>query len=212
MAPSRNQSHSQLQEGIEAFQSYERPVKYYYTKFHWSRRCRPEERYIRHGTGKYFPSDSFCQTYPFTSEFDGSVREMPYVSGAGAIISNVFDYSKWIHALLERGGPISPEGHASLVSPCMVMSSGGPPFVGPMTYALGSPVTVYRGVDVIMHDDGLDAFGTFVVYLPRAKFGVVMMGNTQDTWNFAGGRVLAFRLIDEKLGVPKEEAFDWMKM
>lgn len=52
----------------------------------------------------------------------GIHQEVPYIpilqiGGAGAVISNVLDYSKWLRALLKREPPISARGYEALATP-----------------------------------------------------------------------------------------------
>ncbi len=61
-----------------------------------------------------------------------------------------------------------------------------------------------------MPDYPVNAFGAEFILFPDKKFSVVAFANTAGTSNFAE-QVLAFKLVDDKLGVPIEERFDWNK-
>lgn len=56
----------------------------------------------------------------------------------------------------------------------------------------------------------MESFGAQVIFFPGLGngFGVVGLGNTAGTSNFAEQRVL-WELIDDKMGVPKEQRWDW---
>ena len=50
-------------------------------------------------------------------------------------------------------------------------------------------------------------FGSVVIFLPDKKWGVVVMGNSHMVP--AAAQVLTWHLIDDLLGVPDAERFDW---
>ncbi|KAI2781006.1 beta-lactamase/transpeptidase-like protein [Daldinia loculata] len=140
-------------------------------------------------------------------------------SGAGGIVSNVLDYAQWIRCLIrgdgsddnENGCPVLPkEAHRELklariaMPPEMRMS-----FDAPLAYALGWELSTYKGWRIFTHSGGMEAYGAEVYFLPDLGYGVVTLGNTAQTSNFVGME-LAWKLIDDKLGVEEEERFDWV--
>ncbi|RYP75863.1 hypothetical protein DL771_002127 [Monosporascus sp. 5C6A] len=130
-------------------------------------------------------------------------------SGAGGIISNVLDYARWVRSLLREEGPVPKAAHAALKTPRMVM----PPdsrkgFDAPMAYALGWMASTYKGHRVYTHGGGMEAYGVEVFFFPDLDYGLVTMGNTAITSN-AVGQLMAWKLINDKLGVPEEERPDW---
>lgn len=131
------------------------------------------------------------------------------VSGAGAMISNVLDYAKWIRCMMTRSGPLSPAGHAALVEPRSVyLDHGTNPFPAPHLYALGWFMDMYRGERIIWHGGGITGFGSTMAYLPDRQWGVVMMGNTIRTSNYVQV-ILSMYLLDELVGTPLSERVDW---
>ncbi len=133
--------------------------------------------------------------------------DSPAVSGAGAMISNVLDYAKWLRFLMDKGDLLSEEEHEELRTPRInALLMKVPILTGAQAYALGWYVLNYRGEPVIMHDGGLPGFGTTMGYLPSKKFGFAMMGNTVGTSNFVCS-TLTVRLLDDYLGMPEEERF-----
>jgi len=129
------------------------------------------------------------------------------VSGAGAMISNVLDYAKWLRFLIDKRDLLSEEEHEELRTPRInALLMKVPILTGAQAYALGWYVLNYRGEPLIMHDGGLRGFGTTMGYLPSKKFGFAMMGNTVGTSNFVCS-TLTVRLLDDYLGVPEEERF-----
>ncbi|KAK8072782.1 penicillin-binding protein [Apiospora saccharicola] len=58
-------------------------------------------------------------------------------TGAGAVISNVLDYAKYLRVMMREEGPIPAEGHRELRTSRSFFDEQGPPFTGPVTYTLG---------------------------------------------------------------------------
>jgi CubicO group peptidase (beta-lactamase class C family) len=66
------------------------------------------------------------------------IPDFPVVSGAGAIISNVLDYTKWLRCMMTQSSPISPAAHATLIEPRIhYPQQATNPFPAPHSYALG---------------------------------------------------------------------------
>ncbi|KAK9771568.1 putative Beta-lactamase/transpeptidase-like protein [Seiridium cardinale] len=142
----------------------------------------------------------------------GGFKQVPFMglqeaSGAGAVVSNVLDYAKWLRCLINGAAPLSKEGHRALKTP-RIVPAGGTGYDREMAYALGWYANTYRGHKVFTHSGGMEAYGADVWFFPDLKYGIVAMGNTAITSNFVG-RTLAWRLINDKLGVPESERFDW---
>jgi CubicO group peptidase (beta-lactamase class C family) len=132
------------------------------------------------------------------------------IRGAGNILSSVSDYAKWISTMLNRGDPFSQAaydkmfGGHSIVSPNPVE-----PFQSPTLYGLGWMSHVYNGELILFHEGSQFGYGASVMFLPQRKFGLVLLGNNMNGIN-AAANVLAYHLIDEELGVPPENRFDWV--
>lgn len=138
--------------------------------------------------------------------------DSPQESGCGATISNVLDYSKWLHCMMTMSAPLSPGGHEALRSPRIItgpITEGSTGFRGSSAYALGWEVSNYRGEDMLWHTGGLPGFSTVMTYFPRLQWGITMMANGGQG---AAIQVLLFKLIDDMLGVPEQERFDWVPM
>ncbi|KAJ6066050.1 hypothetical protein N7499_012124 [Penicillium canescens] len=103
------------------------------------------------------------------------------VTGAGAMVSNVHEYTKWLRTMIYQTGPISPEGHAALIQPRTVitdMSDLVAPPAPHQLYALGWFIHSYRGEPLYWHSGSLAGFGIMVGFLPSKRFGFAMMSNT----------------------------------
>ncbi|KAH8700965.1 beta-lactamase/transpeptidase-like protein [Talaromyces proteolyticus] len=129
------------------------------------------------------------------------------ISGAGSVITNVLDYAKWARALINREKPLSEETYKAIWEPRTLIPHQAP-FTGPLSYALGWQIGVYKGVQFYEHSGGMNAFGAELILIPELKYSVTILGNTALTSNCVS-HTLAFHLIDEKLDVPPEKRFDW---
>jgi CubicO group peptidase (beta-lactamase class C family) len=127
--------------------------------------------------------------------------------GAGGIISNVVDYSKWVHTLMYEAGPVSKDGHAKIKYPLSLQGLEMAPYTGPSWYGLGLDGGIYRNERVFSHTGGISAYASCFKFLPDRKFGVVVFQNSMNT----AFEAMGWRLIDEFLGVPKVEFYDMNK-
>ncbi|CAI6098117.1 unnamed protein product [Clonostachys chloroleuca] len=131
------------------------------------------------------------------------------ISGAGAMLSTVLDYTKWLKCLLHEEAPFSKDTHKDIRTPRIVgaMPNGAKDV---NMYGLGWERTIYRGHILHAHSGGMHAFGSQVYWLPEHKFGVVAFGNTLLSSN-AAEDVLCYKLINDKLGLPEEDRHDYNK-
>lgn len=139
-------------------------------------------------------------------------------SGAGGVVTSVLDYAKWIQCLIrgdnanndKNGCPVlPPEAHRELKAARMVLPpSSRRGYDAPLSYALGWNVGTYKGNRVFMHSGGMEAHGAEVYFFPELGFGVVVLANTAVTSNVVGWE-LAWKLINERIGVREGEGFDW---
>jgi hypothetical protein len=138
--------------------------------------------------------------------------DLTCVSGAGSVISNVLDYTKWLKAQLSMSGPISKAGYKAIRTACTIADRDDAPvaFTGNTLYALGWSTGVYQGYEYFEHSGGMMAFGTEVIFFPALNYGLVAFANTALTSNWLE-QTLVWHLIDEHLGIPKEDRFDWNK-
>ena len=135
--------------------------------------------------------------------------DAPILSGAGAVISNVLDYAKWIRCHMEELPPLSLAAHSSFRQPRTIIDTADKTSMpSPDLYSLGWQISNYRGESLIWHDGSLPGFGTSMGYLPRRRWGFAMMGNTAVTSNFAA-RLLTYNLLDDFLGTPQDERINW---
>ena len=137
------------------------------------------------------------------------------VSGAGATISNVLDYAKWLRCLMARAPPLSSAAHDALHFPRINL----PPILAPQYvkhsvfrgvdgYSLAWFTSNYRGEVMIWHPGGLLGFATMMAYLPRKQWGFTIMANSGQGGSRAN-QILSFKLLDDILGTPESERLSW---
>ncbi|XXH06108.1 hypothetical protein Hte_012553 [Hypoxylon texense] len=131
--------------------------------------------------------------------------ECPEGQGAGSIITSANDFILWVKALMRHEGPISGEVYQGLVRQRTITNPTGrrlKPLTSPVVYAAGLEVYYYRGHMVVGHDGAISGFQSHFFFLPRAKFGAFVAGNSSDAGTVAG--ILGRQLIDAALGVGPE--------
>ncbi|OAQ96702.1 hypothetical protein LLEC1_01787 [Akanthomyces lecanii] len=128
-------------------------------------------------------------------------------SAAGAVISNVKDYAKWVKCLLDESAPFSNKTHADIRTPRMFVSAETEGGMDVSTYGLGWSRNTIHGQTVFQHSGGMHAYGAEVFWLPEIKFGIVAFGNTALSSNFAELDVV-YRLIEDKLNIPTKQRID----
>ncbi|PNP40886.1 hypothetical protein TGAM01_v201003 [Trichoderma gamsii] len=129
------------------------------------------------------------------------------VSGAGAALSNVLDYAKWVKSLLHQSGPLSEDVHKDIRSPRTLWDANPAPGYDLMLYGLGWMRTLHKGHVVYTHSGGMHAFASEVYWFPEAMYGVVVFGNTAISQPLE--ETIAWKLIDDKLGIPQKERADY---
>lgn len=140
-------------------------------------------------------------------EYKAIVDTVRESSGAGGIVSNVLDYSKWLKCLLHQTGPFSNITHQDIRKPRTIYVSTPSSGYDVELYGLGWGRTVLHGQVLYTHSGGTGAFGTDVYWLPDIKFAIVIFGNTAGTSN-AVETLLARKLVEDKLNIPVDERLD----
>lgn len=133
------------------------------------------------------------------------------VSGAGATISNVLDYAKWIRCMINMAAPLSQSAHNSLRFPRITLppiAAENTGFRGVDGYALGWLISNYRGETMIWHNGGLGGFATMMAYLPRRHWGLAIMANNMEAGTIAH-QTISYRLLDDLLRIPQSERLPW---
>ncbi|XEV03223.1 hypothetical protein FSHL1_008510 [Fusarium sambucinum] len=126
------------------------------------------------------------------------------VSGAGAIISNVTDYTKWIRCLLRKEGPLSEAVHSDIRKPRVVDNPEPARGMDVSLYGLSWWRTSIHGHVVYWHSGSVVSHGALIYWLPELDYGVVLLTNYPNHVR----EVIMRRLVYDKLGVPANERFD----
>ncbi|KAH8892545.1 beta-lactamase/transpeptidase-like protein [Thozetella sp. PMI_491] len=143
---------------------------------------------------------------PNAQQFNEVVQSFAEVSGAGAIMSNILDYAKWISCMVNAAVPFSPQVHADIRRPRIYVAATdeavGGWFDVPGDYTVGWISSSYKGHRFWWHNGGTDASCSQAIFFPDLKFAVVNMANSG--WN-AASEILLWELIDNKLGLSEGE-------
>ncbi|KAK8122751.1 hypothetical protein PG984_011421 [Apiospora sp. TS-2023a] len=126
-------------------------------------------------------------------------------TGAGAVISNVLDYAKYLRVMMREEGPISVKGHRELRTSRSFFDEQGPPFTGPVTYTLGWMHGVFEGVETWHHTGTVNEFVTSMMMIPSQEMGIVVMCNAASR----AKNLVWYRIMYELLGVEESRRFDF---
>lgn len=133
---------------------------------------------------------------------------MPESSGAGNMITNVLDLTRWIRMMIQQREPLSKSGHAELVRPRIPTGIDTAPYMSTIMYALGWRISTYHGEPFVFHGGGITGFGAKVFFFPGLNWGCAMLANTAGTSNKVQEE-LTWRLVDNLLGIPESKRTDW---
>ena len=142
------------------------------------------------------------------------------VAGAGAVISNVNDYSLWAKALLDAAkpdtatnssSPITRELWNDVTRPRTIVIEHNQTTIDPPLYALGWVALNILGKTVVTHSGSVPGFGTELWLVPELGFGIVTMGNTIETSHIAGLAIVS-RLLVKKFGLVESAESSVRKM
>lgn len=142
------------------------------------------------------------------------LKEMPWMdqpegSGCGEMFSNVLDYAKFLKCMINKSAPFSEEAHKELVKPRIICDPDEEPkpFCSYRLYALGWDLETFHGETVIGHGGSVTGFACKMMFIPRLNWGLVAFGNKDYADQAIDG--ISGALVDDLLGVPEEERFDW---
>ena len=152
---------------------------------------------------------------------DGKLRALEHMpldnnAPAGAIVSSVDDMSRWMIALLNKGGlangkRLFSERQARILwTPLTILPVSDPqPELAEAKYhfsdyAMGEGLRDYRGRLLASHTGGLQGMVSIVAMLPESNVGVVVLTNQE-----AGGafQSIALTVLDHYLEAPPK---DWV--
>lgn len=123
--------------------------------------------------------------------------EVRGVEGAGAVLSNVLDYARYLRVMMAEAGPISKAGHRELKAPRMFTDFERGMFVGPVAYGLGWMSGAFGGEQVYFHSGTVTPFVTSMMMVPSRGFGIVTMANSYSKVR----ELVTYRILYDLLGV-----------
>lgn len=151
-------------------------------------------------------SESFVKNTDFDLDDGDSVRGY---EGAGAVISNVVDYVKYLRVKMAEAGPISKAGHRELKRPRIFHNMNEAMFSpSPIFYGLGWAGSVFEGEQIYWYTGTVTSFVTFMVMVPEREYGIVVLAN-------AGSRVrelITYRILYDLFDVHDEKRRDFEKL
>lgn len=140
---------------------------------------------------------------------DSEFHLFPYVpssamNGAGAVISSVKDYAKWMRCLINKDEPLLEAAHEEIRRPRIVQSSE--PVMGAdlTTYSLSWFRTTLYGRTVYWHSGSTMTHVALVYFFPEEGYGVTIFANTMAR----AIQALMYRLIEDRFDVPESQRFD----
>lgn len=99
--------------------------------------------------------------------------------GAGAVLSNVVDYTRYLRCMMAEAGPISKVGHRELKKPRTFHHLNEAMFgPNPLFYGLGWSGSVFQGEQIYWHTGTVTSFATFMVMVPEREYGAVVVANS----------------------------------
>ncbi|KAI0121106.1 penicillin-binding protein [Xylariales sp. AK1849] len=141
----------------------------------------------------------------------GEYIQIPHVedvpdAGAGAVVSNVLDYAKYLRTMMGEEGPLSKDSHRELKTARSFWDRPGPPYVGPTTYSLGWASGIFQDEQVWFHAGWTGMFLTEMLMVPSKEIGIVVMINS-----LAQGAIksVLYRILYDLFEVEEKKRFDF---
>ena len=130
-------------------------------------------------------------------------RSLIPMAPAGGVWSNALDMGRYLITQLNRG--VAPDG-TQVISAENLTATWEPQIAtgADDSYAVGLSVGSYKGVPILGHSGGNFGYSSYMVFLPEAELGLVLLTNG-DTGS-ALGRALRFRLLELVYEQPPEAA------
>ncbi|KAJ3532067.1 hypothetical protein NM208_g8602 [Fusarium decemcellulare] len=126
------------------------------------------------------------------------------ISGAGAVISNVIDYTKWIRCLLRKEPPLSSKVHQDIRRPRFIHNPEPAGGLDVSLYGLSWWRTSIEGTTVYWHSGSTTSHGALVYWLPDLDYGVVMLANYPSP----AREIIMRRVVYDKLRTPSKRRHD----
>jgi len=134
----------------------------------------------------------------YSQDEHGRTVLAPFVSitgpgAAGALVSNVDDLFRWVHALTTDQA-LPPHFYQRMSNPVTRLDGTR------VDYGFGLMLGTVRGEPVVEHNGGIEGFSSHLLYLPGPHVTVVVLANTDS--GSPSVRSLAHRLAAMAMGRP----------
>lgn len=150
-------------------------------------------------------SESFVKNI----EFDCGGDLMRGDEGAGAVISNILDYVKYLRVMMAEAGPISKAGYRELKKPRIFHSFNEAMFSpSPIFYGLGWAGSVFEGEQIYWHTGTMTSFVTFMVMVPEREYGIVVLANAYSKVR----ELITYRILYDLFEVDEGRRRDFEKL
>lgn len=126
------------------------------------------------------------------------------MNGAGAVISNVIDYAKWMRSLLNREDPLSEAVHKEIRTARMIANI---PTIGaddPTLYSLAWFQATIYGKRVVWHSGSTMTHGALVYWFPDDNYGITIFANSVTPLR----QILMYKLIEDRFRVSDDRRID----
>ncbi|KLO13824.1 beta-lactamase/transpeptidase-like protein [Schizopora paradoxa] len=141
--------------------------------------------------------------------FAYSDSSVDMIAGAGGIITNVVDLSRWIQVLLNKGvDPISnetiiPRPVFNIVTTAHTLMNGNPRLQESsiVAYGMGWWRRSFKGHEMIQHTGGIPGFSSSVCFFPNDGFGIAILMNSGD--KEAVNEAIQLRIAEDVLGLER---------
>lgn len=126
------------------------------------------------------------------------------IGGAGAVLSSVTDYTKWISCLLKQSAPLSAAVHRDIRTPRIVSVAEPQLGLDVTLYSLGWWRTTFQGQILYEHSGNTPSHGALVWWFPDLKYGVVVFTNTR---NFSR-EILMRKIVEDRMNIEPKSRYD----
>lgn len=125
--------------------------------------------------------------------------------GAGAVMSNVLDYIKYLRIMMSESGPLSSDGHRELKAARIIRNQNQSPFTGPTMYCLGWETGIFQNEQVWFHGGWVSQYRTEMLMIPSKEIGIVVMVNTPED----AVHIVLYRILYDLFNVGEEKRYDF---
>lgn len=126
------------------------------------------------------------------------------ISGAGAVLSSVTDYTKWISCLLKQGAPLSAAVHQDIRTPRFISVPEPQLGLDITLYSLGWWRTMFQGQTLFEHSGNTPSHGALVWWMPDMQYGVVVFTNTP---NFSR-EIIMRKIVEDRMNIEPKSRYD----